>query len=366
LDDEHIENELKRVLNDDATANALVWLTPDVRQSVVIQRVELPLIQDRARRGDGFFVVAVAAGGLVRGDVDRVVETALTTHDWSEWNLREVRGDPIELDEAFDLAKHTLEKRLRAIHSYLSTSLPLTVLLYTRTMAPKGTGASLVLDWSARFHGREAPSETWGRHLLPAAEAVAEAVGTFAAGRSVEAAGQASLSAAAAFGYAFMIPRGIDVNWKQRMPSGEDEQWSLRRNRTDSGFNVESQGKEIGADSLAALVSVSSNVEPAFAASKPVLPKFRAILHGKLDPLHSIVGGEAIDVAQKVSQSIREARVEFKGLQGKIHLFMSAPVGLAMMIGQLLNAVGPVQLYEHRGDSAVGSYVPSVLLSQVS
>ncbi len=366
LDDEHTESELNRVLNDDATANALVWLTPDVQESAVIRRVELPRIQERVRRRDGFFVVAVAAGSLARGDVDRVVEATVTVHDWSEWNLREAGGDPIAHEEAFAFANHILVKRLDAIHASLPPSEPLTLLLYTRTKAPKEAGASLVLDWSPHFQGREAPDKAWVRYILPAVEAVAEAVGTFAPGRTVEAMGRVSLSAAAAFGYAFMTPRGIDVRWRQRMPSGEDELWSLRQNPTDSGFAVESQGKDITADSVAVLVSVSSNVEPAFAQSKPSLPKFRAILHGKVESPHPIAGAEAVEIAQKVSRSIREARTEFKGLHGKVHLFMAIPAGLALIIGQLLNAVGPVQLYEHRADSAVGSYVPSVLLSQFS
>ena len=32
---------------------------------------------------------------------------------------------------------------------------------------------------------------------------------------------------------------------------------------------------------------------------------------------------------------------------GTVHLFMAAPAGLAMLIGQLLNTFGAVQTYEH-------------------
>ncbi len=364
LDDEHTEDQLGRVLSDEGTANAVVWLTPDVHESAIIQRVELPKIQERVRLRDGFFVVAVAAGRLARADVDRVVETTLTAHDWSEWNLRSVEGDPIGLEDAQTIARRVLEKRVQAVHGRLSPGEPITLLVYTRTRPPIGTGASLVLDWSARFQGREAPTDAWIRHLLPAVETVARTIGTFAPGRTVVATGQASLSAAVALGYAFMAPRGIDVAWKQRLPSGEEEVWSLRTPRTDSAFDVESRGKEVNEDSLAVLVSISSNVEPAFAATKHTLPRFRAILHGRLRHTRLITAGEATDIAQKVRQSIQEARTEFRGLRGGVHLFVSAPVGLAMMIGQLLNAVGPVQLYEHRGDNATGSYVPSAELSQ--
>jgi hypothetical protein len=34
-------------------------------------------------------------------------------------------------------------------------------------------------------------------------------------------------------------------------------------------------------------------------------------------------------------------------VRGTVHLFLAAPVGLAFMIGQLLNGFGDIQTYEH-------------------
>jgi hypothetical protein len=56
---------------------------------------------------------------------------------------------------------------------------------------------------------------------------------------------------------------------------------------------------------------------------------------------------------------MRSARARYRPIES-IHLFMAAPVGLAMMIGQLLNTPGPVQLYEHREVDATGVYESSV------
>ena len=56
-------------------------------------------------------------------------------------------------------------------------------------------------------------------------------------------------------------------------------------------------------------------------------------------------------------------------MPGKVHLmprdreWWAVPAGLAMLIGQLLNTLGPVQTYEHISTEGVGVYVPSSLLT---
>lgn len=44
------------------------------------------------------------------------------------------------------------------------------------------------------------------------------------------------------------------------------------------------------------------------------------------------------------------------------HLFLACPVGLAVLIGQLVNALGPVVLYEHDDSDAIGTYRREVRL----
>jgi hypothetical protein len=45
-----------------------------------------------------------------------------------------------------------------------------------------------------------------------------------------------------------------------------------------------------------------------------------------------------------------------------VHVFLSVPAGLAVMIGQMLNTFGPVQTYEHVPRDAVRVYEPAALL----
>ena len=67
---------------------------------------------------------------------------------------------------------------------------------------------------------------------------------------------------------------------------------------------------------------------------------------------------EAVDVAWTVVEGMRKARQDY-GAAGTVHLFMAAPAGVAMMIGQLLNTFKMVQTYEY----VQGTYQPAALLT---
>ena len=47
---------------------------------------------------------------------------------------------------------------------------------------------------------------------------------------------------------------------------------------------------------------------------------------------------------------------------GTVHVFMAAPAGLAMLVGQLLNTFGSIQTYEHLSADGSGCYKPAALL----
>src|SRR5882672_8388139 len=57
LDETPTEAALRNVLLDPTTANAVLWITPEVADSPVIRTVEAPLILQRAQAGDDFFLI---------------------------------------------------------------------------------------------------------------------------------------------------------------------------------------------------------------------------------------------------------------------------------------------------------------------
>lgn len=121
----------------------------------------------------------------------------------------------------------------------------------------------------------------------------------------------------------------------------------------------------VGADDLALLVSVASNVEPAFAASRLQLPAFRGMVvvtKSGSYPHDIETPGKAVDIVRVIAEGLRQARDTLQP-RGTVHLFLAVPAGLAMMIGQTLNTFGPIQTYEHVGTDAVGVYHPAALLT---
>ena len=68
LDETPTSDELRRVLQNPLTANAVVWITPDVQDSPTIRKIEVPGILLRVRQEDCYFAVPVCAGGISYDD----------------------------------------------------------------------------------------------------------------------------------------------------------------------------------------------------------------------------------------------------------------------------------------------------------
>lgn len=365
--DEFVDRHEKtqRALKYPTTASAVLWITPEVADSAVIRKVEVPGIIARIQNDDAFFVVPVAAGGLDYKGAAQAVDGQLRVENLEQWNIRRVTGDPIAETEACTIANRVLRRRMAAVDRVTPKGDSLRLGIYTRTPPPFQVGASLTLDWTHRFADREATPADWKGHLLPALKAVTDALRTQAPGRVIEATGLPAIPAAVALGCAFLAPGGLRILWRQQKVARADQLWSLNAPREAAGFQARTVGGHVAAHDLAVLVSVAANAEPAFGASKSKLPEFRAVTcispTGRC-PHDLATPGQAVDVAFRVVEEIRHARDAYS-ITGVIHLFMAVPVGLAMLIGQLLNTFGEIQTYEHLPINGVGRYREAVLIT---
>lgn len=367
LNEEPTEDFVRSILKDPQTSNAVMWLTPEVASSPFIHRVEAPLIFERYRNEDGFFVVPIAAGGLDYQGAAEALRDACTIEDLQQWNIRKVESNPANESEIHLIARRILARRLEAIQQYLSPEDPLKLGLYTRSNPPSDHSIPLIVDWTHRFEDRVATAETWQRYLLPALDGISELIPEKVPGRAIRASGLLSIPAATALGYYFMATKGIELSWEQYTPGRSSQEWTLQDSREDSGLIVGCNSGSTDADDLAVLVSVNADVSKAVSNSGEFLPKFRALAHvkpGNASESGNIKldsSGEAVDVAHLVIEAARSARQNYD-VRGQVHLFMAVPVGLAVLIGQLLNTLGPVQTYEHIPDSATGHYRAAALL----
>ena len=136
LDAEPTEDELGRVLDDPSTASALLWITPEVVDSPIIRKVEVPKMIERRRRGDGFFVQPVAAGGLDYDKAARVAGEHLGVDDLATWNLEKVDANPIEPADAAHIAELVLRRSVERSSRLRRRATAVRLTLHTRGAHP--------------------------------------------------------------------------------------------------------------------------------------------------------------------------------------------------------------------------------------
>ena len=227
---EPTETELRKVLASNDIANVLLWITPNVGQSSMITRVEVPCAVERHKRQDGFFILPVAAGGLGYEEVGPILGNYSGITDLSSWNITKVDSDPATSEDIRKVSNVLLNQRLSAIHNDLPEVEPLRLVINTRSTTGHQTGIALDIDWTHRFtgaQGRSASPDDWQSKLLPALEDVARGIQRNSSNRKILAAGLASLPSATALGYHFMATRGIEIAWEQLFPDRSRQIWNL-------------------------------------------------------------------------------------------------------------------------------------------
>lgn len=352
--------ELERTLADPATASAVLWLTPEVADSPTIRNLEAPRIVERAARGDGFYAVPVAAGGLGYEEAGALVRDRLGVHDLGGWNLLRMEGDPAGDDELREVARRVLDHRVRAVCAAEAPEEPFRLRIRNWTGADPHAGFGLSLDWSHCFGERYCrdPSD-WEKVLLPALRAVKGALDRHARVRTVEASGRPSLSTAFVLGRAFLAVGELRLAWRQEPAN---QRWTLSAEPGDQPLEVSIRAARPDGEALAVLLSLVDDVETGFGATAAELPTFSA--HVRIRPPgafeRSTLGtpGEALAVAQATIAAVRRARCVYPAKE--IHLFAAIPAGLAVLLGQLANTLPAVHVHEH--DPATGRYRPGVVL----
>jgi hypothetical protein len=257
LDAEPTEDELGRVLDDPSTASALLWITPEVVDSPIIRKIEVPKIIERRRRANGFFVQPVAAGGLDYDEAARIAGEHLGIDDLATWNLEKVDANPITAADAAHIAELVLRRRVKEIAAQLEPGDPVRLSIYTRAQGPVTAGTAVVLDWSQRFDGRLAPADTWNGRLLPALAVVTATIRELAPGRGVEASGLVALPAAVGLGAAFLAPAGLDLAWCQCKAGRPDQIWSLSAEREPAAVDIDPISGDASSQEMAVVVSMN-------------------------------------------------------------------------------------------------------------
>jgi len=361
------EDEIRAILADPSTSGAVLWISPEVATSPFVTGIEVRAMVERARCRDGFYLQLVAAGGLTYAEAGEIASRHLGLTDLRRWNMHQVTGDPASGADTAAVARTVLGLRLAAIHERLDPAAPLTLLLQTRAPMPHGAAQALRLDWSGPFARRRVPQpEVWSNELEPALVAVAESIATRCHGRTVRAEGHLSFGAGAALGYALRETTSIPLTWVQQT-DGHRTDWSLAVKDEERAVEVHPEPHDPAGTAIALLLSCTHSVEDAFAAfRRSHALNLRGVIHVTCpddgQARKRMTAGQAATVARHTRLALDEMRTTWGLVGGDLHLFMAGPVGLAVLIGQLLNTWGPITVYEQSDDSE--GYAPGLAFGQ--
>ncbi len=202
----------------------------------------------------------------------------------------------------------------------------------------------LRLNWESAYQDGHYPDpETWRTQLLPALADLRQALKAHGL-RQIDLSGKARLGAGLAFGYAFREVTGTLIrvqqgpSWWRAVPHDArlapcgDVQPTLVGEGPDLTveLNVNRERGEI------------STFVDAYLRAYPLPIGLRLRLEPKDGPNSRMSEYDAQAIAAQVRTLIQ--RHHRPG--GETHLFMSAPLGVAVLIGWHLNALTPVQYYE--------------------
>ncbi|MGF1643894.1 MAG: type III-B CRISPR module RAMP protein Cmr6 [Thiotrichales bacterium] len=342
-----------RLLGND-TASAVLWLTPEIRNSAIIGNDEIPLALNRGALGDGFFVSPILAGGLRLEQLTDVIGRSSTTYGLDSFGVPRVTHDPATPAELHLVARQVLERRIQALHHELKPDEPIRAAMYFSTSA-MSSRFQLAMDWSHASRPDKALTPEIARdRLLPALLDLRNAIIQHASERSLQFTGQFPLPVGTLLGSVFSETSGIDLHWLP--PQNPDQYWSIRSDREDVGFIENLLQSTNNGDALALLVAFRRDAFSDFQHMMGGSGRFRRIVTllppDDVEIFRFEKPEQAAGLALRVDKVITEHRGADPSIRS-LHLFTAVPLGVAVMIGQLLNRLGRVHLYNHTPGEAV-------------
>lgn len=263
----------------------------------------------------------------------------------------EVTGEISEIREQILAVTRQLTDLLPPGH------VPVDLVSYPDALGP--AGGRLRVDWSQWFAPAPPTPEIWQAELLPALRGVVQQLNRHAS-RLIALRIKAHLSAALAFGYALRGTSGFQI-WVEQAPG---TWWRGSGPAAEETPLLASEPDAAAEGDIAIDVSVARDASAAVRAylADQAVPIGRRI---HLAP----VGGPGQDAVRDASHAlamVKQIRALLEAVRAErpretIHLFVAAPVGLAVLIGAQLNACEPVQCYEFARPANV--YVPAALLT---
>lgn len=359
--------ELRRTLRDEDTAGALLYMSPEIEAdengepSTVIRELEVPEILERAQHDPEFLTVLIVGGGLSYKDTDRIYGPAVALANLRGLNALQTNSAELSRSDAVAIARRIVDERLRAIATVVPRGDPLRVTVDTRVNQALSEHVALALNSNECFEGRHCAGGLWAEELIPALIDVRRSLIANAAERPLVASGFLALPAALLLGAVFSRTGGVAVQWLQRTNGGE-QLWGFDGTVANMGqVELLVEERDLSGSDIVLMISATQGVQVDVNALLRQLPSIRAVVDVQWKGSR-LNGAGAIAVADSARAGLTQARKRLRA-SGTIHAFLAVPAGLAMLIGQNLNTLLPLQCYEYDPD-ANPRYCPAFLLRE--
>jgi hypothetical protein len=326
---------------------------PPLFRSEFVRKLEVPAAVE-ARAADHGFVLAAVPRGM---SYARLTELSVSAFgiDLSHHHTVSVSAHPDSLQhDMAAVARDVLGRVLARVPPG-----PLQLTFNTWRSEWPDDGDTLTIDWSHALGDRKSPTGDLCTELLAALHDIEAAASRRHRGRRIRVRGEWNLSAGLSFGHTFSrYPLDVEA-------SGTTGYWPSDAPPA-GGYPLKVAGSECSAHSSALYVGVSAtdkNVEGAvrqLERSVGSLPFYRLFFqpsHG-LSSVSVADSGVCRAMALQVRHEIARVVGRYSGAVDEIHLFISAPKQLAVILGHELSALPPIQLYEYDGHA----YRPSFRL----
>ena len=354
LGPEPTEEQLRETLAKSELAGAVMLISKHVKKSPMIKIVELQQILKRFEANDGF-VVHLVAIGLEYEEVAQVLDQPTRLQDLSKFNMTKVANDELTDEGAICVANKISRNRLRQINTIKNnTSTPLKIGLYSRS-SWDARDQNICFDFSRYFDGRRTTLYHYQK-IETALEDVAKHIAAIFTEPIIFGRGLASLPLCVMFGAVFS-KFCFDLTWIQILRGTQPESWSLSSRKSDIAISVRQSFADLSSKDIVLALSVSADIESAVAdyiIQAKINPRATlsiSLNEGSPKSGEALSASDGITIAKRSVDEVRKLKDVLGLKEMNVHVFISAPSGIAVFLGHQLNTISDCYLYEHMPNS---------------
>lgn len=344
------QHDRLRATIESESSGMLLYVTRDIAESPTIWSLEVPTALTRMDQFQEFPIVPI-----FRDIRPSSVRTDLQPHGQRIAAL----GGVIAVSTD-NLTDNEIEEYLRARHREAAnimldlllglrrSSIPIDTVrlgLMTREVGLGLDDADLILDWRQGYPN-DVPAEEVCSHIHAAALDTSAALARTGY-RALEIVGQAHISAAIILGAVFGSSAGYSLKVSQY-----DDVWSSKGTIGEFPLDISASQLDPATPDIFLVVAISRPevLRSAEMAIRSLGLTFggRLVIMPQSGPSREALtsGEDARTAVGSIVQALMDARADWGA--GPVHLFVSAPFAFAVLLGNHLNAFGPIHIYEYQ------------------